>query len=89
MRGRREDDNAEHTQRSQRCWSGVCSVPEGKILAAVIWGAEINAAVVENSRIGKPQFETNPKHSHLPLTYSDVTSNRDHKPKVNMFVQTE
>lgn len=51
-------------------------------------GAEINAAV-ENSRMGKPQFETNPKHSHFPLAYSDMTSNKDYKPKVNMFAQTE
>lgn len=41
------------------------------------------------SRMGKPQFETNPKHSHFLLTYSNMTSNKDHKPKVNMFAQTE
>lgn len=52
-------------------------------------GAEVNAVAVESGRMGKPQFKTNPKLSCLPLTYSDVTSNKDHKPKVSMFTQTE
>lgn len=63
--------------------------PGGEDTGSHHLGAEINAAVVENSRMGKPQFETNPKHSHFPLTYSNMTSNKDHKPKVNMFAQTE
>lgn len=90
--------SCEREERGWQCWAYtkkskvlVWSLqrPRGEDTGSRHLGAEINAAVVENSRIGKPQFETNPKHSHLPLTYSDVTSNRDHKPKVNMFVQTE
>lgn len=91
VKGRRE---AEHTARSQRCWAESCSFPEGKYWH-LSFGAEVNTVAVECGRMENPQFKTNPhfktnpKHSCLPLTYSAMTSNKDHKPKVNMFTQTE
>lgn len=64
-------------------------LPRGEDTGSHHFGAEVNAVAVEGGWMGKPQFETNPKHSHLPLTYSDMTSNKDHKPKVDVFTQTE
>lgn len=61
-------------------------LPRGEDTGCRHLGVEVNAAAVESARMGKPQFE-NPKHSCRPLTYSDTTSNKDHKPKVNVFTQ--
>lgn len=64
-------------------------LPGGKDTGSCHLWAEVNTIAMKSGRVGKPQFKTKPKHSCLPLTSSDMTSNKYHKPKVNMFTQTE